>query len=78
MGLEPTIFCSVGRRVIHYATRLIVTTLFYYAPKCTATQQMFVDYRNSHEIFLVANLILKKTIDNQVGDIVTIDENLIR
>ena len=26
MGLEPTIFCSVGRRVIHYATRLIVLT----------------------------------------------------
>ena len=26
MGLEPTIFCSVGRRVIHYATRLIVPT----------------------------------------------------
>ena len=24
MGLEPTIFCSVGRRVIHYATRLFV------------------------------------------------------
>ncbi len=27
MGLEPTIFCSVGRRVIHYATRLSMITI---------------------------------------------------
>lgn len=29
MGLEPTIFCSVGRRVIHYATRLIILACNY-------------------------------------------------
>ena len=58
MGLEPTIFCSVGRRVIHYATRLIVPTSIL-TPFLTTFITLLYNHHSSISLYLTTNILIK-------------------